>query len=122
MIGTDYMDLIRRLLGLAQHDHTDVSVAEEAAEVIQELQCRDIGLLSLLYDIRKAAGDPEGKLMQDELVARIAALKAASDAASIAHINIKKAIYNKRFVANSRRRLLPIVRDLEQALGKGEKP
>ena len=28
-------------------------------------------VLRLLADIRKAAGDPEGKLMQDELVARI---------------------------------------------------
>lgn len=27
--------------------------------------------LRLLADIREAAGDPEGKLMQDELVARI---------------------------------------------------
>lgn len=32
----------------------------------------ELALLELLYDIRKAAGDPEGKLMQNELVARIA--------------------------------------------------
>lgn len=34
------------------------------------------GLLNLIADIRKAAGDPTGKLMQDELVARIEALRA----------------------------------------------
>ena len=42
-------------------------------------ESNDIALLSLLADIRKAAGDPTGKLMQDELVASIAALRADSE-------------------------------------------
>ncbi len=33
------------------------------------------GLLSLLADIRKAVGDPTGKLMQDELVERCRELR-----------------------------------------------
>ena len=33
--------------------------------------------LILLVDIREAAGDPEGKLMQDELVARIQCMREA---------------------------------------------
>lgn len=37
------------------------------------------GLLNLLADIRAAAGDPEGKLMQDELVAHIADLHAKAE-------------------------------------------
>jgi hypothetical protein len=37
----------------------------------------DTTLLSLLADIRKAAGDSQGRLMQDELVARIAGMHAA---------------------------------------------
>lgn len=36
-------------------------------------------LVSFIADIRKAAGDPTGKLMQDELVAHIAALQADSE-------------------------------------------
>ena len=36
-------------------------------------------LIGLLADIRKAAGDPTGKLMQDELVAHIAALRANAE-------------------------------------------
>ena len=39
----------------------------------------DFALLGLLADIRKAAGDPTGKLMQDELVAHIAALRADAE-------------------------------------------
>ena len=39
------------------------------------------GLFALIADIRKAAGDPTGKLMQDELVAHIAGLRATSDRA-----------------------------------------
>lgn len=39
----------------------------------------DLALLSLLADIRKAAGDAEGRLMQDELVASIAALRADAE-------------------------------------------
>jgi hypothetical protein len=35
----------------------------------------DVALLNLIADIRAAAGDKDGKLMQDELVARIAGLR-----------------------------------------------
>lgn len=34
-------------------------------------------VLRLLADIRKAAGDPEGKLMQDELVRKIRRMRCA---------------------------------------------
>ena len=39
----------------------------------------DLALLSLIADIRKAAGDAEGRLMQDELVASIARLRADAE-------------------------------------------
>jgi len=39
----------------------------------------DIALLSLLADIRAAAGDPTAKLMQSELVELIAALRADAE-------------------------------------------
>ena len=38
------------------------------------------GALDLIYRIRVAAGDPEGKLMQDELVDRIAGMRATHEA------------------------------------------
>lgn len=41
----------------------------------------DFALLGLLADIRKAAGDPTGKLMQDELVAHITSLRAGDQIA-----------------------------------------
>ena len=44
-------------------------------------------LLGLLADIRKAAGDAEGRLMQDELVAHIAALRV--DAERYRHIRLE---------------------------------
>ena len=46
----------------------------------------DLALLSLIADIRKAAGDPTGKLMQSELVEHIAALRA--DAERYRHIRL----------------------------------
>jgi hypothetical protein len=49
--------------------------AEELEKELKEEQDTVFSLLSLLAEIRVAAGDPEGKLMQDELVARIAKLK-----------------------------------------------
>lgn len=39
----------------------------------------DAQLLNLVADIRKAVGDPEGKLMQDELLERCRKLKALED-------------------------------------------
>ena len=46
----------------------------------KELSSENQQLYRLICDIRKAAGDPEGRLMQDELVAYIAELKQAADA------------------------------------------
>lgn len=52
--------------------------------IVQRLKCeRDAAradtwsLLSLLADIRRAVGDPHGRLMQDELVERCAKLREA---------------------------------------------
>lgn len=39
---------------------------------IAELEQENASLLRLVYDIRVAAGDPKGRLMQDELVRSIA--------------------------------------------------
>ena len=40
----------------------------------KELTQENMALYALLYEIRKAAGDPEGRLMQDDLVEHIAAM------------------------------------------------
>ena len=56
--------------------HSDEAMREYAAQVAAT---ENYGLLSLLFDIRKAAGDPTGKLMQGELVAHIAALRADAE-------------------------------------------
>ena len=56
--------------------HSPEQMREYAAQVAA---AENYGLLSLLYDIRVAAGDKGGKLMQDELVASIAALRADSE-------------------------------------------
>lgn len=40
----------------------------------KELTQENMALYALLYEIRKAAGDPEGRMMQDELIEHIAAL------------------------------------------------
>ena len=49
--------------------HSDEAMREYAAQVAA---AENYGLLSLLYDIRVAAGDKEGRLMQSELVELIA--------------------------------------------------
>ena len=56
--------------------HSPEQMREYAAQVAA---AENYGLLSLLYDIRVAAGDKGGKLMQDELVASIAALRADAE-------------------------------------------
>lgn len=56
--------------------HSPEQMREYAAQVAA---AENYGLLSLLYDIRVAAGDKGGKLMQDELVARIARLRADAE-------------------------------------------
>ena len=56
--------------------HLPEQMREYAAQVAA---AENYGLLSLLYDIRVAAGDKGGKLMQDELVAHIAALRVGAE-------------------------------------------
>ena len=46
-------------------------------------KAEDAALLGLLADIRAAAGDPTGKLMQYELVAHIAGLRAGAETAEV---------------------------------------
>jgi hypothetical protein len=41
------------------------------------LQHQEMNQINCLYEIRKAVGDPEGKLMQDDLVERVKELMAA---------------------------------------------
>jgi hypothetical protein len=41
------------------------------------LQYQEMNQINCLYEIRKAVGDPEGRLMQDSLVARVKELMAA---------------------------------------------
>lgn len=48
---------------------------EDPEKEIADLRAQNISLLSLLADIRAAAGDPSGRLMQDELVEHIRKLK-----------------------------------------------
>ena len=57
-------------------DYSGASHESEARAAWNNRATDDLALLSLLADIRKAAGDAEGRLMQDELVARIEALRA----------------------------------------------
>lgn len=47
---------------------------EDPEKEIADLQAQNASLLRLLADIRSAAGDPNGRLMQDELVEHIAEL------------------------------------------------
>lgn len=63
----------------------------------------EYSLLRVLADIREAAGDPEGRLMQDELVRRIAVFRdALSEIASTAgslqsmDINLRLAVERAR--------------------------
>ena len=54
--------------------HGPNSVAFSASTRLEAEKDEDYSLLGLLADIRAAAGDPEGKLMQDELVEHIRAI------------------------------------------------
>lgn len=58
------------------HQLGDINVADlaqtRAAPAVAAICADCAGVLGLLADIRAAAGDPHGKLMQDELVERIA--------------------------------------------------
>lgn len=66
-----------------QHDAENVKLRHENAE-LKASRSEYMDMLQsysgLVYEIRKAAGDPEGRLMQDEFVAYIAELKQAADA------------------------------------------
>lgn len=60
-----------------QHDSENMRLKHEITHFkarISELQDESQALYQLLYEIRKAAGDPEGRLLQDDLVAHIADL------------------------------------------------
>jgi hypothetical protein len=58
------------------YEYTADQMREYAAQVAA---AENYGLLSLLFDIRVAAGDKDGRLMQDELVARIAGLRVGAE-------------------------------------------
>lgn len=49
--------------------------------------------LRLIADIREAAGDPEGKLMQDELVAKIRRMRGALQHVLDEGMSNEKAVY-----------------------------
>lgn len=58
-----------------------ISQAEHTMQLLSVHKNPTMAALSLLADIRVAAGDPEGKLMQDELLELIRIQKAAADLA-----------------------------------------
>jgi len=66
-----------------QHDSENVRLRHENAE-LKASRSEYMDMLQaysgLLYEIRKAAGDQEGRLMQNELIAYIAELKQSADA------------------------------------------
>ena len=51
--------------------HSGYALARQVMELLEE----NASLYSLLANIRAAAGDAEGRLMQDELVAHIASMR-----------------------------------------------
>jgi len=58
-----------------QHKSENIRLRHENAQLKEqnkELYKDNTSLYALLYEIRKAAGDPEGKLMQDDLIRHIA--------------------------------------------------
>lgn len=75
MSGTrDYSDLLTRLRGLSRHEHSDITIGDEAADAIELLQAGverwragELWALSFIADIRAAVGD-DGKRMQPELI------------------------------------------------------
>lgn len=66
-------ELLTQTLGIAWHDSEPQArkLADAAARCVAELNRDNNALLGLIADIRDAAGDPQGKLMQPELVERI---------------------------------------------------
>lgn len=68
MNARDYSDLIARLAGLTRHEHSDITIGDEAADAIEQLQV-DVGRLrtALLSCAKQAEAlkrdcgmDPEG--------------------------------------------------------------
>lgn len=120
MTGTDFVDRLAQEIRRVDGNH-DKGAAALAEAISHFFQGESLRLFGLLADIRKAAGDPEGKLMQDELVARIAALKAANDAAMALVVD-----WRTRIPPDAPDTTRIVMREwcadqLEQALGKGEK-
>lgn len=74
MSARDYSDLLARLAGLTRYEHSDITIGDEAADAIEQLQAdverlraNEASALRLVADIRAAVGD-DGKRMQPELI------------------------------------------------------
>jgi hypothetical protein len=73
-------DMVKRVaIAISGAPFPSARSMEKARAAIQISIAENFGLLSLLYDIRIAAGDKDGRLMQDELVAHIASLRADAE-------------------------------------------
>ncbi|MCE9664488.1 hypothetical protein LY622_13700 [Halomonas sp. M5N1S17] len=66
-------DLVTNTLGMAWHESDPQArkVADAAARYFEEANHDNTCLLGLTFDIRVAAGDPLGKMMQPELIAHV---------------------------------------------------
>lgn len=62
---------------------------EDPEKEIADLKAQNASLLRLLADIRSAAGDQSGRLMQDELVEHIRNMRRDADAYSIESVRLK---------------------------------
>lgn len=62
----------------------DIKERIEALELRLEVSKDTNALLGLVADIRAAVGDPTGKLMQDELVARCRSMRSALEKLAVA--------------------------------------
>ncbi len=69
-IGGSRQDVVRFLSG--RHALVPFARPDDLGAALEAKLEESSGLLGLIADIRKAAGDPEGKLMQAELVELIA--------------------------------------------------
>lgn len=74
-VGVKSEALARQIrAGLGPHNHADEPVIKCVMNLVDDYAnatCRETGAFRLLADIRAAAGDPEGRLMQDELIKHI---------------------------------------------------
>lgn len=62
---------------------------EDPEKEIADLRAQNTSLFRLLADIRAAAGDQSGRLMQDELVEHIRNMRRDADAYSIESVRLK---------------------------------